>query len=130
MKEGVFLHGTPKRETVVSFLAAVLEAVADPGERGTWPPGPVKISHKKDGHQRRPHRFHVSQPPLPSSWIHYWLEVKFFIHIYEKYLIDSVVCRNHYWLLCERSRVSSTQLVNISSGSGGARRPWPPPPAL
>ena len=27
------------------------------------PPGPVKIGYKKDGHQRRPHRFHVSQPP-------------------------------------------------------------------
>ena len=27
------------------------------------PPGPVKIGHKKDGRQRRPHRFHVSQPP-------------------------------------------------------------------
>ena len=27
-------------------------------------PGPVKISHKKDGHQRRPHRIHVSRPPL------------------------------------------------------------------
>ena len=29
------------------------------------PPGPVKIGHKKDGHRRRPHRFHVSRPPLP-----------------------------------------------------------------
>ena len=28
------------------------------------PPGPVKIGHKKDGCQRRPHRFHVSRPPL------------------------------------------------------------------
>ena len=27
------------------------------------PPRPVKISHKKDGCQRRPHRFHVSRPP-------------------------------------------------------------------
>ena len=27
------------------------------------PPGPVKISHEKDGHQRWPHRFHVSCPP-------------------------------------------------------------------
>ena len=37
------------------------------------PPGSVKISHKKDGHQRRPHRFHVSRrtstpPPLPAAW--------------------------------------------------------------
>ena len=29
------------------------------------PPGPVQTSHKKDGHQRRPHRFHVSCPPPP-----------------------------------------------------------------
>ena len=34
------------------------------GARGPWSPGPEKISHKKDGHQRRPHRFHVSRPPL------------------------------------------------------------------
>ena len=27
---------------------------------GHAPPGPVKTSHKKDGHQRQPHRFHVS----------------------------------------------------------------------
>ena len=27
------------------------------------PPGPVKISHKKDGRQRLLHRFHVSWPP-------------------------------------------------------------------
>ena len=36
------------------------------------PPGPVKIGHKKDGHQRRPRRFHVSRPPLPGRWIRYW----------------------------------------------------------
>ena len=35
------------------------------------PPGPVKIGHKKDGHQRS-HRFHVSRPPLPGRWIRYW----------------------------------------------------------
>ena len=40
--------------------------VADPGggRGGHGPPGPVKISHKKDGHRRRPYRFHVSRPPL------------------------------------------------------------------
>ena len=30
------------------------------------PPSPVEISHKKDGRQRRPHRFHVSCP-LPTQ---------------------------------------------------------------
>ena len=30
------------------------------------PPSPVEISHKKDSHQRRPHRFHVSCP-LPTQ---------------------------------------------------------------
>ena len=41
-------------------------SVADPGgvPKGPWlPPSPVQTSHKKDGHQRRPHRFHVSCPP-------------------------------------------------------------------
>ena len=43
----------------------VLFPVADPGGREGHapPPGPVKISHKKDGRQRQPHRFHVSRPP-------------------------------------------------------------------
>ena len=45
--------------------------VADPGGEGPWPPGPVKISHKKDGCQRQPHRFYVSCPPLPGRWIRY-----------------------------------------------------------
>ena len=38
------------------------------------PPGPVKISHKKDGRQRRPHRFHVSCPPLPGRWIRHCVD--------------------------------------------------------
>ena len=35
------------------------------GVEGAMPPSPspVQISHKKDGRQRRPHRFHVSSPP-------------------------------------------------------------------
>ena len=38
--------------------------VTDPGSRGCHgPPSPVRVSHKKDGHQRRPYRFHVSRPP-------------------------------------------------------------------
>ena len=43
--------------------------VADPGgvPRGPWPPALVQISHKKDGHQRRPYRFHVSCPPHPAA---------------------------------------------------------------
>ena len=31
------------------------------------PNSPVKISHKKDGCQRRTHRFHVSWPPNPAA---------------------------------------------------------------
>ena len=47
------------------------KTVADPGgAEGAMAP-PVKIGHKKDGHQRRPHRFHVSRPPLPGRWIRY-----------------------------------------------------------
>ena len=38
--------------------------VVDPGgPRGHGHLGPVKISHKKDGHRRWLHRFHVSWPP-------------------------------------------------------------------
>ena len=48
-------------------------AVVDPGggaEGAMASPCPVKIGHKKDGRQRRPHRFHVSRPPpLPGRWI-------------------------------------------------------------
>ena len=32
----------------------------------TPPPSPVEISHKKDGRQRWPYRFHVSWPPPPT----------------------------------------------------------------
>ena len=44
------------------------QAVADPGgaEGAMALPSPVQISHKKDGRQRRPHRFHVSCPPPPN----------------------------------------------------------------
>ena len=44
--------------------------VADPGRgfaRESCPPGPVKISHKKDGRQRQLHRFHVSRPPYLAA---------------------------------------------------------------
>ena len=35
-------------------------------------PSPVKISHKKDGHQRQTHRSHVSRPiTLRRRWIRY-----------------------------------------------------------
>ena len=39
------------------------------GPRGPCPsPGDAKINHKKDGRQRRPHRFHVSCPaPYPAA---------------------------------------------------------------
>ena len=39
-------------------------SVADPAVQGGHvPPGPVKISHRKDGPHNRPHRFHVSWLP-------------------------------------------------------------------
>ena len=44
--------------------------VADPGggaEGAMASPSPVQTSHKKDGRQRRPHRFHVSCPPHPTA---------------------------------------------------------------
>ena len=52
------------RKTIA--LDMTMTAVADPGGRGRHAPLPLKISHRKDGRWRRPHRFHVSRP-LPSS---------------------------------------------------------------
>ena len=39
------------------------------GGQGGHAPSPVKISHKKDGRRRCPHRFHVSRspPPYPAA---------------------------------------------------------------
>ena len=56
---------------LICLLHMSFHTIADPGgARGLClPPGPVKISHKKDCCQRRPHRFHVSWPPLPDRWI-------------------------------------------------------------
>ena len=65
-----------KEFPMLVYVLFVLSTVADPGGRGDHdppPPRPVKISHKKDGCQRRPHRFHVSQIPIPGHWIRYWL---------------------------------------------------------
>ena len=52
----------------MAYHQLVCTSVADPGEgRGGHAPlpGPVKISHKKDGHQRQPH-IYVSRSPLPG----------------------------------------------------------------
>ena len=49
--------------TTLSYINE-FRAVADPGGG----PGPVKTSDKKDGRQRRPHKFHVScPPPYPAA---------------------------------------------------------------
>ena len=57
---------------MISFLGYELHAIAvvDPGgaEVALALPGPVKISHKKDDPQRRPHRLHVSRPTIPDRW--------------------------------------------------------------
>ena len=68
------------------FIPIDYVTVADPGgPRGPCPPpGPVKIGHKKDGHQRRPHRFHVSRPPpLPGRWIRYCVKLYCNVHLIE-----------------------------------------------
>ena len=42
------------------------------------PSGPVKICHKKDGHRRRPHRFHVSRLlPIPFTFfVMLWINIQ------------------------------------------------------
>ena len=66
--EKVILHSRSEYERLLGNF----DSVADRGgvPRGPCPPSPVEISHKKDGCQRRPHRFHVScpPPPPPSRW--------------------------------------------------------------
>ena len=59
----------PFPQKFIFELKKELYPVADPGgAREPCPPGPVKISHKKDGHRRRLHRFHVSRPlPYPVA---------------------------------------------------------------
>ena len=67
-------RGVRSQRPLLRSDSAKNRPVADPGgPSGPWPPSPVKISHKKDGRQRWPHRFHVSwpPPPLPSHWIRY-----------------------------------------------------------
>ena len=60
----VFLQGLSLNSlNLVTKLAAI--TVEDPGG-AKWviapPPGPAKISHKKDDHRGWAHRFHVSWP--------------------------------------------------------------------
>ena len=54
------------KQALSEGMNILILTVADPGgaEGAMAPPGPVKIGHKKDGCQRRLHRFHVSWPPL------------------------------------------------------------------
>ena len=47
------------------FLIKPEHSSGSRGRGGHPPPGSVKISNKKDGHRRRPHRFHVSRPLPP-----------------------------------------------------------------
>ena len=56
-----------RKEITCKYISR--SAVADPGGGGGGhaPPRPVKISHKKDGCQRRLHRFHVSWSPYPAA---------------------------------------------------------------
>ena len=61
---------TPTRYKTSKIHLIEHDPVADPRgmPRGPCPlPSPVQTSHKKDGHQRRPHRFHVSWPPYPAA---------------------------------------------------------------
>ena len=70
------------------------------GARGPCPPPrPVKISHKKDGHQRRPHRFHISRPPsYPATGSATEIYVIFWIYSGEKWhlkLQETLVWNTH-----------------------------------
>ena len=69
------------------------------GARGPCPPGPVKISHKKDGRRRRPHRFPVSRPPLPGRWIRYCImsrKYAVFVAIFVRKTLKAKIELNHF----------------------------------
>ena len=53
----------------IKFRNMDLYTVADPGGKGPCPPGSVKNSHKKYGHQAYTSCFFA--PPLRSFWIRY-----------------------------------------------------------
>ena len=55
---------------------------------GMPPPGPVKVSYKKDGHQRWLHRFSCFSPPSPGHWISYRVETPTQINV---------------WLICHQN---------------------------
>ena len=64
-EDGVLTYNVTGKDHlhVMSYLVKGVDPVVDPGgRRGHGAPSPVKSSHKKDGHQRRLHRIHVSRP--------------------------------------------------------------------
>ena len=61
----MILAGNREVDLSIRHLFLVVFSSRSRGAEGAMPPppqSPVKISYKKDGHQRRLHRFHVSQP--------------------------------------------------------------------
>ena len=106
---------------IMGKLNCSLTAVADPGgAKGAMaPPWPCKIGHKKDGCQRRPHRFHVSRPPLtrpldpllvshrtpllPDNlqcpcWLEYSTTVQHLSHVYLLVTLISLCSLSHVYL--------------------------------
>ena len=62
----MFLRNNSGKKDPAHIVYKKIRVVADPvGAEGVMdpPPGPVKISHEKNGHQGQSHRFHVSRPP-------------------------------------------------------------------
>ena len=60
----MYFHKYVKLIPAVIMIIYFISSGSRGAEGAMAPPSPVKIGHKKDGHQRRPHRFHVSRPSL------------------------------------------------------------------
>ena len=82
------------------------------------PPGPIKTSHKKDGHLIRLHRFHVSRPPPPPGcWIRYCETFKKRRLVYRLVFRDVVLmpaCRFLVWKLELEKFNNLSRLIVIS----------------
>ena len=108
--------------------------LADPGDEGrAHPPQPIKISHKKHDHQRRPQIFHVSCPhPVTGSATGQHFSVcSSRLSCNPSTTFHSLLCNSWiFFTFSEQSTHHNLSYEKILSNRSrrGARGPCPPPP--
>ena len=80
------------------------------------PLSPVKISHKKDGRQRRLHRFHVSRPPHLATGSTTVYGYQGIFSDYLKLVFTKGIARGEYQIF---SRPMSGHIPSICKNSTG-----------